>query len=43
MYVKPWLRGAVDIATATVAEDPGSNRARVLGFQEKQSIAVVYN
>jgi hypothetical protein len=43
MYVKPWLRGAVDIATATVAEDPGSNRARVLGFQGNHSNAVVFN
>jgi hypothetical protein len=28
----PWRRGAVDIASGLVTEDPGSNPARVEGF-----------
>jgi hypothetical protein len=28
----PWLRGAVDIASASGAEDPGSNPARIEGI-----------
>jgi hypothetical protein len=32
LYKVPWQRGAVDIASASGTEDPGSNHARVYVF-----------
>jgi hypothetical protein len=39
----PWQRGAVDIASASGSDDPGSNPDRVKVFLGNHSNALVFN